>query len=232
MFNPNADAAPINPLPKSVIILLCLVAFVEFILQLGERGLIGGSAAVGWRLELVRKYGFFDPIFELMRVNNNYNIHDLVRFFTFSFIHGSATHIIFILVFIAAIGKFVAEVYGDVILLIIFVFSGAIGALGYGVILNEDFLLIGGYPAVYGLIGAFTWVQLHILRQKKESGLKAFQLIGFFLVIQLVFKIVYSISHNDWLAEVIGFLTGFFIAFILSPVGKQLLVKIVLRLRN
>jgi hypothetical protein len=53
MFNPNADAAPINPLPKSVIILLCLVAFVEFILQLGERGLIGGSAAVGWRLELV-----------------------------------------------------------------------------------------------------------------------------------------------------------------------------------
>lgn len=62
---------------------------------------------------------FFDPIFEWMRVNNNYNVNDLARFFTFSFIHGSATHIIFILVFIAAIGKFVAEVYGDIILLII-----------------------------------------------------------------------------------------------------------------
>lgn len=59
MFNPNADAAPINPLPKSVIILLCLVAFVELVLQLGERGLVGGPAAIGWRLELVRKYGFF-----------------------------------------------------------------------------------------------------------------------------------------------------------------------------
>jgi len=214
MFNPNFNQAPINILPKSVILLLCLIIFIELILQSGEKGLIGDQNSIAWRMELVRKYGFFDSIFEWMRINNTYNVNDLLRFFTFNFIHRSFTEIIFVLVFIAAFGKFTAEVYGDLAFLIIFLLSGAFAALGYGTFLNGT-LLIGAYPAVYGVIGAFTWVQFYLQRTKGLSGFQAFHLIIIFMVISLVYNIIYSNNNNEWVAEIIGFITGFFLAIII-----------------
>jgi rhomboid protease GluP len=137
MFNPDLNQKPINVMPKSVIFLLFLVAFVEFVLQLGQKGLIGEQALLGWRMELIQKYGFFDAIFEWMRNNNTYKFDDLIRFFTYSFIHRRFIEIIFILVFIATFGKFVAEVYGDIEVILIFILSGAIGALGFGIFANH-----------------------------------------------------------------------------------------------
>ena len=58
MFNPDLNQKPINVMPKSVILLIFLVAFVEFVLQLGQKGLIGEQALIGWRMELIQKYGF------------------------------------------------------------------------------------------------------------------------------------------------------------------------------
>ena len=113
MFNPDLNQKPINIMPKSVIFLIFLVAFVEFVLQLGQKGLIGEQASIGWRMELIQKYGFFDAIFEWMRDNNAYKFNNLIRFFTYSFIHRGFTEIIFVLVFIATFGKFIAEIYGD-----------------------------------------------------------------------------------------------------------------------
>ena len=46
MFNPNFNQAPINILPKSVILLLCLIIFIELILQSGEKGLIGDQNSI------------------------------------------------------------------------------------------------------------------------------------------------------------------------------------------
>ena len=60
MFNPDLNQKPINIMPKSVIFLIFLVSFVEFVLQLGQKGLIGEQASIGWRMELIQKYGFFD----------------------------------------------------------------------------------------------------------------------------------------------------------------------------
>ena len=56
MFNPDLNQKPINVMPKSVILLIFLVAFVEFVLQLGQKGLIGEQASIGWRMELIQKY--------------------------------------------------------------------------------------------------------------------------------------------------------------------------------
>ena len=82
--------------PKSLII---LIAFVEAILQLGQKGLIGDQASIAWRMQLIQKYGFFDTIFEWMRHNSTYNFNGLIRFLTYSFIHKSTMEIIFVLVF-------------------------------------------------------------------------------------------------------------------------------------
>tara|TARA_R110002124_G_scaffold70948_5_gene189978 strand:- start:2067 stop:2765 length:699 start_codon:yes stop_codon:yes gene_type:complete len=231
MYNPDADASPINPLPKSVIILLCLVGGVEFILQLGERGLIGGPMAVGWRLDWGRAFGFYDPIFEWMRVNQTYDFANLSRFLTYAFIHSSGAQILFVLVLLLALGKYVAEACGDLAVLIIFPVSAIVGALAYGLILNEDLLLIGGYPAVYGLLGAFSWLRFVIERNNGQSGLRAFGIIIFFMIIQLGYRIYYG-GANDWVAELFGFFTGFGLAIVLAPGGRARAQNMFAKLRR
>ena len=89
MFNPDLNQTPINIMPKSVVFLIILIAFVEAILQLGQKGLIGDQASIAWRMQLIQKYGFFDTIFEWMRHNSTYNFNGLIRFLTYSFIHKS-----------------------------------------------------------------------------------------------------------------------------------------------
>lgn len=215
MFNPDLNQTPINIMPKSVVFLIILIAFVEAILQLGQKGLIGDQASIAWRMQLIQKYGFFDTIFEWMRHNSTYNFNGLIRFFTYSFIHKSTTEIIFVLVFIATFGKFIAEVFGDIAVLLIFIFSGIMGAIGFGVFSNGTFL-VGGYPAVYGLIGAFTWVQFSIQRMKGETGFRAFHLIIFFMILALIYNLVYSNNSNEWIAEIIGFISGFCISIIIK----------------
>jgi len=231
MFNPDADVSPINPLPKSVILLLCLVAGVEVVLQLGARGMIGGPTAIGWRLDWARSFGFYDPAFEWMRANASYPMEHMIRFVSYAFIHSNFTHIIFVLLFIAVFGKFVAELCGDIAVLTIFIASAVFGALTYGLVFNEDFLLLGAYPAVYGLLGAFTWVQFQIRRSEGESGARAFQLIGFFMALQLVYR-VFFVNTNDWLADLAGFAMGFGLAVLFAPGGVVIIKNALKTLRS
>ena len=56
MFNPDLNQTPINIMPKSVVFLIILIAFVEAILQLGQKGLIGDQASIAWRMQLIQKY--------------------------------------------------------------------------------------------------------------------------------------------------------------------------------
>jgi hypothetical protein len=81
-------------------------------------------------------------------------------------------------------------------------------------------VLIGAYPAAYGLIGAFTyilWVQLRVLGAPQ---IRAFQLIGFLLAIRLLLGLLFG-SDGVWVAECVGFATGFGLSFLVSPGGFQ-----------
>ena len=78
--------------------------------------------------------------------------------------------------------------------------------------------LIGAYPPVYGLIGAFTfllWVRLAAVGANQN---RAFLMIGFLLGTQLVFGLAFG-GGLDWIADLAGFTTGFFLSFVVSPGG-------------
>ncbi len=78
--------------------------------------------------------------------------------------------------------------------------------------------LAGGFPAVYGLIGAFTFLLWVNLGRQGAPRHRAFTLIAFLLGIQLVFGLLFG-STNEWVAEVTGFGTGFGLSFVVSPGG-------------
>ncbi|MFD2815130.1 hypothetical protein ACFSYD_13185 [Paracoccus aerius] len=72
--------------------------------------------------------------------------------------------------------------------------------------------LIGGYPAVYGLVGAFTFLLWSRLGAVHANRMRAFTLIGMLLAFQLVFGIVFGGAGYGWIAEIAGFERAFFSA--------------------
>lgn len=231
MFNDDHNAAPINPLPPVVWVLAIAIAGVELALQGAEYKLFGGPAAVGWRLEWITRFGFFDAVWTWMLDSGRFPGEHLLRFMSYLVIHGSFSHALFAVVFILAIGKMVAEAFSSLAFLAIFALSGITGALAYAVLLDTNIPLIGAFPGIYGLIGALTFMLWMTAKLTGTSQTKAFTLIAFLLGIQLFFKFVFG-GGDDWLADIAGFATGFLLSFPLAPHGGERLAQAIAKVRR
>lgn len=214
----NHDVSPVNPLPPVVVALALAIFLIEAVFNLGARGLIGGPDAIGWRSAAIGSYTPSGMLFDRMIETSRYPTEYLLRFVTYPFIHVSFTHMIFAVVLLLALGKFVGEIFRWWAVLLVFFAASIIGAVVYGVFVDSRVALIGAYPAVYGLIGAFTFLLWVDLAQHGANQYRAFTLIGFLLFIQLVFGVFFG-GGPDWIADVAGFATGFLVSFVVSPGG-------------
>ena len=79
MHDPNFEP-PVNPLPPLVIVIFLMMAGVEAVLSLGESGIVGGPQAVGWRLALIRDYGFSGQIADWMLANQRWPLSEAVSY--------------------------------------------------------------------------------------------------------------------------------------------------------
>ncbi len=208
----------VNPLPPVVLALFLVLAGIEVAFWLGSKGMVGGPSAIGWRLAAVQKYAFSVDIFDWMMANGIWPIEHVIRFVTYLFVHVSFTHALFGGVLLLAMGKMVGEVFSGWATLTVFVGSGVAGALGYALILDSPQPLVGSYPGVYGLIGAFTFLLWTQLGEVGAPQARAFSLIGMLVAIQLVFGLIFG-GAPDWVADVIGFGAGFVMSFVLTPGG-------------
>ncbi len=211
------SVAPINPLPPVVVALAVVLVGIELVFQAGARG-FGGAAAVGWRIEAFNAYAFIPDLFDRMVSTGAWGLRDLARMVTYLFLHNGFAHLAFVVVFLLAMGKYVGELFHPAALLAVFFGSGIAGAALYGLVLNDRVALIGGYPAVYGLIGAYTFVLWTGLGAMRQNRAKAFTLIGFLMAFQLLFGLLFG-GGNFWVAELGGFCTGFVVSFLVSPGG-------------
>ncbi|TMV10180.1 rhomboid family intramembrane serine protease [Ruegeria sediminis] len=227
MSSDNYTSA-VNPLPPAVVALVLFIMGVELAFTLGARGFVGGPEAVGWRLTAIQSYAFSADILDWMIETGRWPVEQVIRFVTYPFVHGSFTQALFVCVFVLAMGKMVGEVFGGLAMLLIFVISGIGGALAYAVFLDPRYPLIGGFPPVYGLIGAFTWLLWRRLSLVGENQARAFNLILVLMGIQLLFGLLFG-GTSDWVADLGGFATGFGLSFFLAPGGWA---RIVSRLRR
>lgn len=214
----DPDASPLNPLPPPVAALALVIIGIELTLAAAARGIIGGAAGIGWRQTALERYAFFGDILDWMISTGSWPIDQVMRFVTYPFVHLAFTHALFVVVFILALGKLLAEVMGTAAFFAIFFGSAIIGALAYGLLLDDPRVLAGGFPAVYGLIGGYTWILWTSLGRVGAPQHRAFTLIGLLLGIQLIFGVLFG-STNEWVAEVAGFVTGFALCFVVGPGG-------------
>lgn len=217
------NVSPFNALPPVVVALAVVIFGLELLFQAATMGLIGGQAGIGWRLAAVEDYGVLDQVWTWMLEQRHFPPEHLVRFVTYPLIHGSFTHAAFVVVFILALGKMVAEVYSAMAFLAVFWISAIVGALGYVVILDSPYPLIGGYPGVYGLVGAFTFLMWMRAGVDGSRRLRAFALIGALLAVQLIFGLING-DFGSAVADFSGFAAGLVLSFVVSPGGWRRLV--------
>lgn len=215
MQDPHLEP-PVNPLPPLVILVFVAMAGVEAGLSLGEAGIIGGPGAVGWRLGLVRDYGFSGQIFDWMVANSRWPVEHLVRLISYPFLHLSFSHSLFAMVLLLALGKMVAEVLGQLVFLTLFVLSGVGAAVLYALLLDDPAWLVGAYPSVYGLIGGYSFIMWRQLAGTGAQQYRAFTLIAFLMGIQLLWGVFFDVG-TQWVAELIGFSCGFGLCFLCAP---------------
>jgi membrane associated rhomboid family serine protease len=216
MFDPNSDAAPVNPLPQVVILLAVLIAAPEVIFQLGEAGIIGGPMGATWRQAIANQYGFSNQGFFFMWETGQYPFSTLLRFVTYMFVDVNFVATLFSLVFVLALGKFVGERMPSSSVLAIFFGSGIGGAVIQALINGPSHAMLGASAASFGMIGALSWILFSQQRASGETGLKAFRLIGQLAVFLGVMAWVFG--GNGWVECLAGFCVGFPLAAFLRPV--------------
>jgi len=197
---------------------------VELVFMLAKTGLLSGArGGEDWRIFALQRFAFSGEVFDWMVETGRWPLEHLWRFVTYPFVHVSFTQMIFVVVFVLALGKMVGEVFSSVAVLALFFVSSIVGALTYAVLLSDPRPLIGGFPGAFGLIGGYKLILWVGYGQVGANQYRAFTLIGFLLGIQLIFSLFFTVG-NDWVAEVAGFATGFILSSLMVPgaVGRIL----------
>lgn len=210
------DEQPINPLPTVVWLLAAPVIIGEVMFALGSSGL-AGSGGIGWRLDALQRFAFDPNILRAMVEQGVWPIRQAARIVTYAFVHGTFMHSLMVIVFTLALGKMVAEAFAAWAVAVVYFSASILGALTYTA-LGMEGAIYGGYPAVYGLVGAFTWILWTRLGAANANRMRAFSLIFFLLTIQLVFGLIFG-ARLDWVAEVAGAAIGFLVSFLVAPGG-------------
>lgn len=221
--------SPLNPLP-AVLWALTLPAMAgEIVFLLGATGLVGGADGIGLRLSALQMAAFAPEMVQRMWQLGAVDWDQAYRILSYSFVNSSFTHALFVVVFTLALGNMIVREFRPWAVVALFLGSAIGGALIYTAAVSAlpggPGPLIGGYPAVYGLVGAFTFLLWSRLGAVHANRLRAFSLIGMLLGFQLVFGSVFGGAGHGWIAEIGGFATGFLLSFVLVDGGVQRVLR-------
>jgi membrane associated rhomboid family serine protease len=214
----DRNAPPINPLPPVVWLLALPMIVLEMVFSLGDAGVVGGASAIGWRAAAIEGFGLWPNYWRQQAGLGAFDGELLMRFVTYPFLHFTLTQAVFAIVILLAMGKFVGEIFRWWALAVVFFGASVVGGLVYVSIPAIQPPLFGAYPAVYGLIGAFTFLLWVRLAGTGVNQFRAFSMIGFLLFVQLLFGVLFG-GGWEWVADLSGFTAGFFLSFVVSPGG-------------
>lgn len=225
-MRPGYDENPLNPVPAVIWILAAPILAAEAYFGLGRLGFLGGGPGAGGAArQIMVERTAFAPEFAIRAWERGTPVGgQLWRLLTYPFVHYSITHALFVCVFLLALGNMVARAFRPAAVALVFLGAAVGGGLVYAVAARllpgvRFDPLVGGYSAVYGLLGAFTFLLWARLGAENANQMRAFSLIGILLAFQLVFGIVFGGAGMNWVAEIAGFIIGFGLSFVLVPGG-------------
>jgi hypothetical protein len=222
----DRDASPFLPVPPAVWAMVLAVLGVEAVLQAGAAGLVGGPEALGWRLMAIQRHGFSGALWQWLVETGRWRGPEALRLLTFPWVQGSGLQAVFVAVLLIALGKAVGGVLAGWAVVALALLASAAGALVHATLWPEAVWLPGGYPAVFGLLGAFAWLAWSGRLAEPARGPRAAALVGLALVLRVAAGLWIGLAQ-DWIADIAACLTGAGLAAILVPgAGGRLLARL------
>ena len=213
-----SEESPFNAIPAAPLMLFLALFGVELAVSAAAQGFVGGQQGIGWRIALFDRFAFAPSVLDIMVERGIVTVDLTKRLITYPVVHASFTHTLWASVLLLALGKFVGEAYGSPVFLAVFGIATVFGALIYGALAPGNMPLVGAYPGIYGLIGAYTYVLWLQLGQVGENQYRAFTLIGILMGLTLIYSIFFG-ANPWWIAELSGFVIGLAVAPLVAPGG-------------
>lgn len=210
--------SPVNPLPWAVWVLILPLVGLEALLLAGAAGLVGGPEAIGWRLTAIQRLGFSGAIMEYVLETRRFAQAHIWRPLSYALVHAAALQTLFVVVLMAALGRAVGQVFSGLAVLAVAIGGSVGGALAYGAIFPEPYWLTGGYPAVFGLLGAFAFILWNGLTEATSSRTRAIGLVAVLLGLRVAVGMFLGTGH-EWLADIAAFVIGLGLSFLVCPGG-------------
>jgi membrane associated rhomboid family serine protease len=192
----------ISPLPWAVWLLVLGVAGVELILWAGAHGLVNWAGSAGWRAQALAAFGINPGLQGWMVETGRYPADGLWRYVAFGFVHLGPLQALLVVVITAALGKACAERLGSVRVLVLLVLAQAAGGAAFGLVADPGAWLIGGYPMIFALAGAYAALM----------GTRAAIVLVAALVVARLALTAIAGGGMDWLADLVALVAGALLA--------------------
>jgi membrane associated rhomboid family serine protease len=188
---------------------------MEVVIGLAGLGIVGGAEGGFWRIEAIQRFAFLPELARLMAETGAWTEGGAVRFLSYPFVHRGLIDAVFMVALTLALGKVAGEALGSTGFMAVFFGAAIAGGAAAAFVLTGVEALIGGFPAAYGLIGAFTFLLWARLGQLGGPRARAFGLIGMLVGLQIVFGL--ALGGLAGLAGLVPDLAGFAAGFVLAP---------------
>jgi len=222
MPDDDTRAMPFGPVPAIIWVLAALIAGGELLIWAGAQGWIGGADAAAWRLQAIQRHGMSRAVVEWMLTNRQFPPDHLQRLFTYPFVQIGPLQAGLVTLALLTLGRVVGDVLRSGRLLVTMAAATLGGALAFGAIPGTVTVLIGGFPVMFGLLGAFAGLLMiggFALRIRRA---RAFALITLMLGLRLALGL--SVEPGvTWVADLTAFAVGAGAAMLARPGGLRAL---------
>lgn len=199
-----------NPQPVAVWLLVLPIAGVEAVLSLASAGLVNWPGSIAWREAWVLRAGITPALQDWMIGAATYPPEHLLRYLAYGFVHLGPAQSVLVAAIVAGLGTACAPALGSARVVGFALAGQAAGAVAFGLWGLEGAWLIGGYPLIFALAGAYAAVQWHSGVGARAFGLLAMLVLGRLAVAALM-------GGTDFLADLVAAGVGFALALGLRP---------------
>lgn len=218
----DSYAMPFGPIPALIWLLAALIAGVELLFWAGAQGWIGGVDAAGWRLQAIQRHGMSRAVAEWMLINRQFPLDHLQRLLTYPVVQIGPLQAGLVTLALLALGRVVGEVLRSGRLLVTLGAATLGGALAFGAIPGTATVLIGGFPIMFGLLGAFAGLVVLGAFAVRIRRARALALIGVMLALRLALGLGVE-QGVTWVADLTAFAVGAVAAVLARPGGLHAL---------
>lgn len=189
-------------MPRGLLLLAGTIALIEIGLSLADAGYLG-DPTLRQRFFIA---GAFWP--SLLRGDSPlYAVQPVTMFVSHAFLHGSLLHMAMNVTILLALGRFIADRYGDRTVLPVFLLTAIAGGAAFGLLATSRLPMVGASGAVFGFLGVWTAWDWH---RHRKAGAPVGPVVRRVLVLVFLNVVLWFALSGGlaWQAHLGGFAAG------------------------